>query len=266
MHPVLFRIPIFSGVTIYSYGVMVALGFVVAIIWVSYESKRLGEDSAKAMDLVFYVIVAGIVGSRVLHVAIAERERFFANPLMIFRIWEGGLVFYGGLVTSLVVAAWYVRRHAMSFFTTADIFAPAISIGHAIGRIGCFLVGCCYGRPVDHPAWYSIVFPLKQKTFAPTGIPLYPTQLMEVAGELLIFSFLMLLRHHQRFKGQIITSYIMLYAILRFINEYFRGDLERGFVIDPWLSTSQFISIILFVVGAVVYMRFKKHFQKETGG
>lgn len=254
MYPVLFTIPIFGGVVIHSYGVMVALGFVVAMAWISRESRRLGQNPAQAMDLVFYVILAGIIGSRVLHVAIAERERFFANPFIFIRIWEGGLVFYGGLIASVVVSAWYVRRHRMPLLMTFDIFSPGLSLGHAIGRIGCFLAGCCYGRAVGHEAWFSVVFPPRPRTFAPTGVPLYPTQLMEVAGELIIFSLLVGLRHIQRFEGQIIATYLMLYAVLRTVVELFRGDAERGYVIDPWLSTSQFISIVMFLCGVALYI------------
>lgn len=254
MYPVLFKIPFFGGITVYSYGVMVALGFVAAILWVTCESRRLGQNPAKAMDLIFSVIVAGIVGSRILHVAIAERQRFSSDPLMIFRIWEGGLVFYGGLIAALVVAIWFIRRNRMPLFLTMDIFAPAIALGHAIGRVGCFLAGCCYGRAVDHDAWYSVIFPAGMKSFAPTGVPLYPTQLMEVAGELAIFAILVVLRRFKRFDGQIITTYLMLYAVLRSVNETFRGDSERGFLVPGWLSTSQFISMILFFAGAAVYV------------
>lgn len=254
MYPVLFKIPLLGGITIYSYGVMVALAFVVAILWVSRESRRLGQSPARAMDLVFYIILASIIGSRVLHVVISERARFFDNPLMLFQIWRGGLVFYGGLIAALLVAGWYIRRHRMPLLITLDIFAPAIAIGHAIGRVGCFLAGCCFGRPAASDAWYAITFPADPHTFAPVGVALYPTQLMEVAGELIIFSILVVLRHVKRFNGQIMATYFMLYAVLRAFNEYFRGDAERGFVIEPWLSTSQFVSLFIFAAGALMYV------------
>lgn len=255
MYPVLFKIPVFGGITIYSYGVMVALGFVAGIIWINYESRRLGADTAKAMDLLFYIIIAGIFGSRILDVIVSEREQFLANPIMIFKVWEGGLVYYGGVVAAVLVTIWFVRRHKMSFLLTVDIFAPALALGHAVGRLGCFLAGCCYGRPLEHETWYSVVFPAIQKTFAPVGVPLYPTQLMESAGEFFIFLCLVALRKFKRFDGQIFATYLMLYACLRVVLELFRGDLIRGFVIDNVLSTSQFISILLFTVGLLFYIR-----------
>jgi phosphatidylglycerol:prolipoprotein diacylglycerol transferase len=253
MYPVLFKIPIFGGITIYSYGVMVALGFLAGMIWVVRESKRVGQDPARAMDLTFYIILAAIVGSRVLNVIISDWDRFLRDPLMIFRIWEGGLIFYGGLIASLAVAAWYVRRHRMPFLITSDIFAPAIALGHAFGRIGCLLAGCCFGRPVS--SWFSISFPTDVHSFAPGGISLYPTQLMEAGGELMNFFILAAFRRHKRFDGQIFATYLMLYAVLRAFVEYFRGDVERGFVVEPWLSTSQFISIFLFAIGLAFYIR-----------
>ncbi|MFA4874286.1 MAG: prolipoprotein diacylglyceryl transferase [bacterium] len=256
MYPVLFKIPLFGGITIYSYGVMVALGFIAGMAWVVRESKRMGQDPGRAMDLVFYIILSAIIGSRVLNVAVSERERFLSDPLMIFKIWEGGLVFYGGLIAAIAVSLWYVRRHRMNFLIICDIFAPAIALGHAIGRIGCFLAGCCYGRALDACTWYGLTFPLDRHSFAPGGVCLYPTQLMESAGEFINFGILVLLRRRKRFDGQIIATYLMIYAVLRAVVEFFRGDVERGFVVEPWLSTSQFISIIMFGLGAVLYVKF----------
>lgn len=256
MYPVLFRIPFFGGaiITVYTYGFMVALAFVVGMIWVSRESRRVGQDPAKAMDLAFYIIVAAIIGSRILHVAVSERDRFLQNPLVIFKIWEGGLVFYGGLIASIAVAIWFMRRHKLPFWITSDVFAPALALGHVFGRIGCFMAGCCFGRALDHKTWFSIVFPDNAGSFAPTGIPLYPTQLMEAAGELLVFALLLVVRKWKRFDGQLLATYLMAYAVLRAFVEYFRGDVVRGFVIEPWISTSTFISILMFVAGLFIYI------------
>ncbi len=251
MHPVLFELTAFGGITINSYGVMVAIGFLLGIAWVSYESKRLGENPSRNLDLMFYILVAALVGSRVFHVLISEREAFLANPLMIFRVWRGGLVFYGGFIASLLVSAWFIRRHKMGFLKTSDIFVPGIALGHAVGRIGCFLAGCCYGRACDADKWFAVVFPKNANSFAPAGVPLYPTQLMESAGELSIFIILFVLRYFKKFDGQIFSAYLMLYAVLRYALEFFRGDAARGFVVDSWLSTSQFISLLIFMTGLV---------------
>jgi phosphatidylglycerol:prolipoprotein diacylglycerol transferase len=244
----------------------VALAFLAALFWVRRESRIRGLEAGKALDLSFYIILSAILGSRLFHVLISERARFFDNPLMFFRIWEGGLVFYGGLIACLLVSVWYFRRHKLPFWTYADVFSPAISLGHAIGRLGCFMAGCCYGKPLASKTWYSVTFPERLHSFAPVGIPLYPTQLMESAGEFLIFGLLLLVRSKKKFEGQLLGTYLLAYAVLRFFVEYFRGDVVRGFVIEPWLSTSQLISIIIFIVGLSIYViqwHKNKHSEKK---
>jgi len=255
MHPILLKIPLFGGIHIYTYGFFVAVAFLVGMFWVNRACKREGLNASNAMDLAFYVIVAAIIGSRILHVLVSERQRFFENPLILLKIWEGGLVFYGGFIASVIVGAFYLWRKKMNFWIYSDVFAPAIALGHFFGRIGCFMAGCCYGREVGHDAWYAISFPDNPSTFAPPHRPLYPTQLMEASGELLIFIGLLLLRKHKRFKGQLMGTWLVAYALLRFFVEYFRGDVIRGFVVEPWLSTSQFISVIMFLVGIVIYIK-----------
>ena len=252
MHPVLFKIP-FVGLSIHSYGVMVALAFLVGMWFIAREAKIKGLNQANISDLFFYLVVAAIVGSRIMFIIISERQEFIHNPLIFFKIWNGGLVFYGGVIGTLIVSIWYSKKKNMQYSKVADCFTPALPLGHAIGRIGCFLAGCCYGRVLDHTTWYSTTFPISSNSFAPTGMPLYPTQLMECFGELIIFGLIMLVRRWRKFDGQLIATYLMLYAILRSFNEYFRGDVVRGFIIEPWLSTSQFVSIFLFIIGALIY-------------
>ncbi len=255
MHPIIFKIPLFGGIPIFSYGLLVASAFLVGLLWVKYDARVRGEDPALAMDLVFYIIVAALIGSRVLYVLVNQSDRFLANPVTFFYIWEGGLVFYGGFIGAAIAVFLFIRHHKLSFSRYADICVPGVALGHCIGRLGCFMSGCCYGKVAhDHP-WYAVVFPAAERGFAPTGVPLYPTQLMESAGALVIFAVLFLLRRRQRFNGQILASYLMIYALLRSTIEVFRGDIERGFVIDPYLSTSQFISIIIFALGAFLYIR-----------
>ncbi|MDO8527477.1 MAG: prolipoprotein diacylglyceryl transferase [Deltaproteobacteria bacterium] len=259
MYPILFKIPLFGlfghdSFPVHSYGVLVAFGFIFGTLFIQRAAKREGVDPVKALDLIFYILIAAILGSRILYVWTAEREQFFQNPLILFKIWEGGLVFYGGFIASVLVGIWYVKKHQLSLWKVFDLFSPAVALGHAIGRLGCYFSGCCYGRPLLQETWYSIVFPPNPGSLAPPGIPLSPTQLIDSGGEFVIFLALAWLLKHKKFDGQIFSLYLIGYAVLRFVNEMLRGDVERGFVFQTEISTSQFIAMILFAIGVALYI------------
>lgn len=265
MHPILFAIPesipLLGGVTVYTYGALVALGFFCGILWILHEARLAGVNRDRVADLSFYLIVAAIVGSRLLYIVV-EARRYLENPLDILKIWEGGLVFYGGLLACIGVAWWYTRRQGWSLRGTADLFMPGVALGHSIGRLGCLMAGCCYGRPVSGHPWWAIIFPHSESGLAPTGIPLFPTQLMESVGELLVFGLLVWVRRHKKFEGQVFLTYLVLYAVLRSILEIFRGDSIRGFVIPGILSTSQMISLLVVTVVIVYYRRLRTQEKK----
>ncbi len=257
MHPLLFEIPLFSGIRVYTYGVLVALGFVVGITWTVREGKKIGIAPDIVMDLAFYIILATLVGARLLYI-IVEWHRYALDILGIFRIWEGGLVFYGGLISSILVSIFYLKKHRLPFFKVADLFMPGVALGHAIGRLGCLAAGCCYGRPADG-FFAALTFPATEYSLAPAGIPLFPSQLMEMAAELGIFLILTLASRRKKFDGAVFLLYIVLYSVARSILETFRGDVVRGFVIPGWLSTSQFVSIIMFLVATALYCYLRPH-------
>lgn len=253
MHPILYRFPeawpLIGGLTIHFYGFMIALGFYLGMLWIKREAKRIGLDVDKVLDVFFYGLVAGLVGARVFYVLYAV-PNFWSDPVVFFRVWEGGLVFQGGVIGTILIMIYQCRKHQLSFFQLADIFVPGLAIGHAMGRVGCFLAGCCHGGqcPVDFPL--AVVFPEIADGAAPPGIPLYPTQLFEAGGEVLIFILLVTLRHKKTFDGWVFALYLFLYSILRFGLEYFRGDREYDIIPEPYLSNAQFISI-LAVIGVV---------------
>lgn len=245
MHPDLIKI---GPLTIHTYGVLVAVGFLVALLLAVRQAGKQGISSNTILDLGFYVLVSAIVGSRLLFV-FTNINHYVKHPLDIFKIWEGGLVFLGGLILATLVAAWYMRKHKLDTWTIADIFAPSIAIGHAIGRLGCFSAGCCYGKEAEGLPW-AVTF-LNPESLAKLGIPLHPTQLYESFGELLNFIILIILRRRQSFKGQLFWTYILLYSVLRFVVEIYRGDEIRGFFISG-ISVSQGISIIMAIVALIV--------------
>lgn len=240
MYPVLLRIGPF---TLHTYGVFVATAFLAAIALALREARRVGEDANKVLDLCFYVLVAAIVGSRILYVPV-NWPTFRHDPLEILRIWHGGLVFYGGFIAAVATAFWYIRRHALPFLKTVDIFAPAIAFGQFVGRIGCFFAGCCYGRTCDLP--WAVTFS-DPASLAPTGVPLHPSQIYSSLNGLLIFLVLVGLKRIKRYEGQIFWTYVFLYGVMRFVLEYFRGD-ERGMFLQGMFSTSQLLGLIMMVI------------------
>lgn len=244
MHPVLVR---FGPLTIHAYGVLVAAGFLLGLALAVKQAKREGIAQERIIDIGFYVLVAAIVGSRLFFVAV-NAGHYLKHPLDIFKIWEGGLVFYGGLILALPSALWYIRKHNLDAWRITDIFAPSLAIGHAVGRIGCFAAGCCYGRYTLLP--WAVTFH-DPECLATTGVPLHPSQLYESAGEFLNFLILITLRRHQSFEGQLFWTYIFLYSVLRFVVEFFRGDEARGYLFGG-ISVSQGISVIMGIIAVSV--------------
>lgn len=253
MHPVLIRI---GPLTIHTYGVLVATGFLLGLALAVKQAKKEGIPPERIIDIGFYVILSAIVGSRFFFIAI-NAGHYIHHPLDIFKIWEGGLVFYGGLILALPIAIWYIKRHNLDLWSIADVFAPSLAIGHAVGRLGCFFAGCCYGKSSHLPWAVTYTDP---ECLATTGIPLHPTQLYESLGEFLNFLILITLRRHRSFKGQLFWTYIVLYSVLRFTVEFFRGDEARGYIFSGF-SVSQGISVIVGLIAIVIII--KKSFNRS---
>jgi phosphatidylglycerol:prolipoprotein diacylglycerol transferase len=248
VHPLLFNL---GDLKVHSYGLMVALGFLAALAWVRYRAPKEGLPAPAMIDLAFWLMLAAIVGSRLAFIAV-DWPHYARDPVAVFKIWEGGLVFYGGLIACIFTAWFYLKRRSWSFWKVADVFMPGVALGHAFGRIGCFLAGCCYGRGCDPKAWYAVRFPGLPESLAPAGIPLFPVQLFEAGANLAIFVFLAWYSRKKAFDGQILLLYLITYALSRIVLELFRGDAERGYVIQGWLSTSQFLGVILLLAALVV--------------
>lgn len=247
MYPELIKI---GPLTLHTYGVLVAIGFLLALGIALRQAKRQGIPHALIADLGFYILVSAIIGSRVFYVLL-NLPYYLRNPIDAFKIWEGGLVFYGGLIFVIPIVMWYVKRKGLDLWAVADISAPSLAVGHAIGRLGCFSAGCCYGAPSDVP--WAVTFS-DPKGLAPQWIKLHPAQLYESFGEFAIFLILITIRARQSFKGELFWLYGVFYSVLRFIVEFFRGDIERGFIMSG-LSISQALSVILFTVSAIMLIR-----------
>ena len=251
MYPVLVEI---GSLKLYTYGLFVALGFILALT----VSKRLASRQKDLQpdlvtDLFFVILLSGIAGARLFYVMI-NFSYFKENPLAVFRIWEGGLVFFGGFVLAVVSAMTYLTIKNLPLHKTADILAPGIALGHAVGRIGCFFAGCCHGKTCTLPIALTFHHP---DSLAPLGVGLHPTQLYSVAANFAIFLVLLFLVKRKKFHGMVFWTYVLLYSVARYIIEMFRGDF-RGQFLFLEISTSQGIGIILFVVSLFMLGRLYK--------
>lgn len=322
-----------EGIPIHTYGVLVGGGFIAAVTvasWLAYREWP-GEEGARkrdqVLDLAFYVFIGAMVGSRVLFIIVNWKD-YAAQPSKIFDL-GGGLVFYGGLIGASVTAFWYARKHDIEFLRLADIAMPTVSLGQALGRLGCFSAGCCWGDITTEAYKWGVHFPgagaknlfggsagtssLAYQSQATdsryvveaTGqvlhdavpgavrisewatqhghtLPVHPTQLYESSGQLVLFVGLLTMRRFRRFHGMIFGTWLICYAILRSTVELFRGDVERGTLngllnylglsslaqkvpLEAWynMSISQFISLCMFTLGAVVLVRGAQAFKTQ---
>jgi len=240
VYPELFKVGPF---TVYTYGVLLAASYLLGLRLAMWRAKRWGLDPNRVLDLGIYIIIAALVGAKLL-LLIVDFDQF-KDPRELLNLARLGGVFYGGLLLAVAVAFWYIHRHRMPFWTTCDVFAPGIALGHVTGRLGCLAAGCCYGKPTNVP--WAIVFtdPLAAANVGtPLGIPLHPTQLYEAGAALIIVIILLATeKRGRRFAGRTFWSYMFLYAVSRYVIEMYRGD-PRGTVFGMF-STSQFISLVL---------------------
>ena len=217
-------------------------------LWLAVKRARAaGVDGNRIMDLLIWVIIAALVGAKAL-LFIVDFNTSRAAGRSSRRCLRSGGVFYGGLIAAIVVCIWQLRKHRLPLWQSGDLFAPGIALGYMVGRLGCLMAGCCYGKPTD-VAW-AVTFTDPAANFnvgTPLNVALHPTQLYEsVAGLVILVALLLLEKRPGHFAGRTFWSFALLYGVLRFIIEFFRGD-DRGLVFGL-LSTSQFISVVLVPV------------------
>jgi phosphatidylglycerol---prolipoprotein diacylglyceryl transferase len=243
-------------ITVYSYGAMLALAFIIGTILAAWRAGKTGVDRNKIIDLIFYILVSSLLGARILFVAL-NWSYYASHFLEIFQIWEGGLVFYGGLILAFIATAWFIKKNRLPFGKVMDILAPSAALGIAIGRIGCFLNGCCWGK-LSYK--WGIRFPFKdnppvyaQQVFdnliprdAACSLPVIPAQLYESGACLIMFVILLFAARKKRFDGFIFWLFICLYSAFRFAIEYFRY-YEANFILGN-LTVSQVTSMGLFIL------------------
>lgn len=249
MYPVLFRWGTFA---IYTYGLFVAIGFLAGILVSKHEARRTGEDPEKITDLIFFILLGSILGARIFYVFTAP-SAFVKDPLEFFRLWNGGLVFYGGFIGALITGVIYLKRHKMPFWKSFDLLIPGLALGHFFGRIGCLFAGCCYGQQCHLPWAITFTHP---ESLAPTGVPLHPTQLYSALSNLAIFGVLWYFKKFKTFHGQLFCLYVLIYAVARSVIESFRGDFRGGFFLEIF-SVSQVIGGIFAGIAVILWFVLK---------
>jgi phosphatidylglycerol:prolipoprotein diacylglycerol transferase len=241
-------------ITVYTYGVLLAAAYLLGLKLAMVRAQALNLDHTRVLDLGIYIIISALLGAKVL-LLITDWRTFTSSPGELLTLVRSGGVFYGGLIVAVAVSLWYIRRVGLPLWTTCDVFAPGIALGHVIGRLGCLFAGCCYGKPTSLPWGITFTDPFAAANVGtPLNTPLHPTQLYEAGAEALILIILLATESRgRRFAGRTFWLYMLLYAVSRFIVEIFRGD-PRGNV--GIFSTSQFISVLLapLAVAMLVYL------------
>jgi phosphatidylglycerol:prolipoprotein diacylglycerol transferase len=295
MYPELVRL--FGG-GLHTYGVLIAVGFLLAVVVTARQAKREGGDPDRLLDLGFYLLLAGFVGARILFIltdlgyyvgscrgtgAPRTTGQVLWDCTRALHVWEGGVVWYGGFLAALGVGVWLLRRRRQKVLRTADLIMPVVPLGHFFGRLGCFAAGCCYGKPTASAV--GVAFGPKSLALSDLAdslpphathtMPLHPTQLYEALGELLIFFWLLWLGRRKRFDGQVLLAYLFVYPLLRTVVEVFRGDAARRYVLTlptrglngllglapdapSFLSVSQLISLLVAAGALALWLALRR--------
>ena len=244
--------------TLHTYGFLLAVAFLAGLWVASRQARRAGLDAARVTDMAVWVLIAGLIGAKLLLVALDWRY-FMSSPGQLSSIIQSGGVFYGGLIGGVLIAWWYARRNGLPGWQTADALAPGVVLGQAIGRLGCFAAGCCWGKATSLP--WAVTFTdlyAARAVGTPMDTPLHPSQLYESLATFLIFAFLLWLGPRKSFHGQVVLSYVALYSATRFALEFLRGDPDRGAWLGGVVSTSQLIAVALLLGAAVLLPRVRR--------
>ena len=233
-----------------TYGVMVALAFLAALWIIGRLGREAGLQSEPLMNLGIYCALAGMLGAKLMMFAF-DWQIYWNDPRQIFsrETLQAMGVYQGGLILAVLTAFLYMRRAQLPPLLTSDVFAPGLALGHAIGRIGCFAAGCCWGQECTRPWAVTFTNPdARQLTGVPLGIPLHPTQLYESVAEALIFVYLYRKFHQPHREGSIIGLYLILYSTVRFLVEFVRHH-EQALPFNGPLSLTQWISLGTLAAG-----------------
>ncbi len=278
MHPILFSLP-FINQPIHTYGAMIVIGFLLALNVSKWSAKKLGLYETDVLDFGFWALIGGLVGARLVYIAVEWQDYFVQHPWTeiallgvkipsVLAFWQGGLVYWGAFLGGFLACAWFTQSRKLPKLLFFDIMVLGVPLAQAFGRLGCVSAGCCYGQALGSENSVGLRFPPGSAAYdtlmntAPESMktymiehahtwPLFPSQLAESFGALIIFAILVWIASRKYFHGHVLLTYAVLYSVMRSCLELFRGDIERGYVIQGVLSTSQFISLCVVLVALV---------------
>jgi len=284
MHPTLYvQKTVFGEIPYNTWGLMITMAFLVGSVVAHGRAARMGIDPDRMVGMYVVAIVFGLSGARLLHFLMATPDEFRKDPMIFFRIWQGGFAFYGGFILAGIAGIVYAIVRGINPWKIADLTSPSVMLGLAFGRVGCFSAGCCHGKTVELPTDAHALFPasfgggqlwvfghwpflveMTRHGVGTNNVTLYPTQIWEFGAALVIFALASWVWRHRRFDGQVIGVVLVLYALWRPVNESMRGDDIRG--IDWYgLTTSQLVSIPMGVLGLVILLlRFRSGVAPEV--
>ncbi len=257
MYPFFLESILGDKILIPSYGLFLAIAFTCSYVDSIRRAIYAKLDPAHIENLFLICVVGSVLGSRGFHVLFENFAYFKEHPIQMFYFWQGGFTFYGAFIVAGFGMVYYAYKKQINIPSYSDIAAPSIALGLFIGRLGCLLAGCCWGRPTDLP--WGISFNHPHSFASPLGTPLHPTQLYESLLSLGIYLYLLWRTKHRAYPGQVAVHGLAFYPIVRIFVEHFRGDAYRGFVLGGALSTSQFISALILLLAIPVAWYWKKN-------
>jgi phosphatidylglycerol:prolipoprotein diacylglycerol transferase len=262
MLPQLFRV---GGFFLPTYGLLVALAFLVALWIAGRLALRAGLDQEMVFNLGIYCALAGIIGAKVLMIVLDPEIRSSWSEIFSLSTMQAAGIFYGGFLAALATAFLYMRRKHMPALKTADVLAPAVALGHSIGRVGCFAAGCCWGIETHLPWAVTFTNPeAKRLVGVPLGVPLHPTQLYESLAEALIFAFLWWSFGKPHRAGTILSQYLALYGLTRFLVEFVRSHDPQSNPYTGPLTTEQWLALSMVALGAGVWLWARRNITEQS--
>ena len=243
-----------GSITIHGYGVMIAIGILMAFFYGERMARKYGLDPNEVDNLVFACLITGFLGSKIIFV-LTNFSAFLKNPMAY--LGPDGWVVYGGIIGGLIGGWLWCRYRKINFMDYANLMFPAVALAQGFGRIGCFFAGCCYGKETTG---FGVTFPAG--SLAPSGVNLIPTQLLSSFGDFVLFYILYRVYCDESKRPMTAGLYLVLYSAGRFVLEFFRGDEGRGFILG--LSTSQFIAVFLFIFG-LIWLAGVRRTQQKAG-